>query len=131
MRGRRQPASFGMRTHRVRLAGIRLTPARGEGSLVNWQSTGVKVRGTGFDSLGSHAVPGGLAESGKASVSKTVVGARAPRRFDSCILRWPLAQLEEQSTLTRRARGSSPRRLPKSPWSNGTRHRHPKPEMQV
>lgn len=33
------------------------------------------------------AAQGGLAEPGKATVLKTVVGVRAPRRFESCILR--------------------------------------------
>jgi hypothetical protein len=57
---------------------------------------------------------GGLAEPGKASVSKTVVGARASRRFESCILRVTRqvasSNGQEQPTLTRRVRGSSPRR---------------------
>ena len=46
---------------------------------------------TAFDSRASdHVVrQGGLAESGKATVPKTVVGVRASRRFESCILRKP------------------------------------------
>lgn len=46
---------------------------------------------TAFDSRASDQVvrQGGLAESGKATVPKTVVGVRASRRFESCILRKP------------------------------------------
>lgn len=61
---------------------------------------------------------GGLAEPGKAAVSKTVVGAGASRRFESCILRGSLAQLAERSAFNRTVRGSSPRR-PTPSWSNG------------
>lgn len=46
---------------------------------------------TAFDSRASDQVAqqGGLAEPGKATVPKTVVGVRASRRFESCILRKP------------------------------------------
>lgn len=84
MRGRRQPTSFGMRTHRVRLAGIRLCKAP------FWARKALRSR------------TGGLAEPGKATVSKTVVGARAPRRFESCILRHTVVVQRTRRRSTRR-----------------------------
>lgn len=62
---------------------------------------------TAFDSRASDFNRiGRIAESGKATVLKTVVGVRASRGFESCILRWSLV---DQAPVVQRLRLRRPK----------------------